>query len=554
MKAWNVAKSAVEIFAETVSDLSLSNRLLKHLLATGWTFEEVDEWLAGMPKGKDGFWVKARLRFNTEHGRGEALAKKLCKEVRKNPEDLDGVFVLLDALYSARFVGEKKLELSWMPKEIRSKLATDAEEIARKLKRLENWEEAKSFYERAIDTPLTEEEVRRLRMSQIPLPPKKVRAMFEAGTRDSLAECLLELGRNAEAQKWMQEADDIRKKHNIDRNARFAGMVQGASGQRVIEGRIKEEEKDSESDPEYWRERAQYYRGRKEAALEEEALLKGLALCEPQLEPNPPTKGHMDMRGWLLANYAHFLRRQSRIVDAAKILRTELQQAPACSGSAKQAASVLATDFEKQVKANDEILWRWLGNRPLWDYTEERLLWQMLENADRDSLNQHFTRAEEMTQDADPSRALTLGWIMNRLQCAKRSIPLLKQAVEKAEDEEFKKRASFELFSSYLDTGDWKHAEALIPVASNRLNAGELPRWCSRVAANAAKTRARDDAMRLWGRVSNLCPCRFDGMEDFVGAGLGSELKTFYEKMRKRMPLSDVPDKALAALEEFGVQ
>jgi tetratricopeptide (TPR) repeat protein len=272
--AWDVAKATVEEFADNVSDLALDNRMINHFLNSGWTIEKVDEWLARMPEGTRNYWVKERLRFNVKHGRGEALVRELTDNVRHNPQDIEGAVALLDALAYARHAGDEEWNLSWMAKTLKPKRATEAERIASGLKTLAAWPTAVTFYKKAVDIPLTEEETRKLGiLCAIFVPSEKLRAMFAVRAREALAECLLKLGRKDEAQKWMVEAADIRKEHDLGLNALFAGQVQAESGRRTLEGRIREEETKSESDPRYWRERARYYRGRNEPGREEEALL-----------------------------------------------------------------------------------------------------------------------------------------------------------------------------------------------------------------------------------------------------------------------------------------
>ena len=99
------------------------------------------------------------------------------------------------------------------------------------------------------------------------------------------------------------------------------------------------------------------------------------------------------------------------------------------------------------------MLWTWLGNRPTWQQlgdggmaVESRLLGAMLDKAKRDELEGYLSRAEKLAFGNDPSRALALGGIETRMGFAQRSIPLLEQAVEEAQDKELKKRAVFSLF------------------------------------------------------------------------------------------------------------
>ena len=550
--SWDVAKAIVEVFADNISEMTL-NRLLKYFLKSGWTVEKVDKWLDGMPKGTQNFWVKERLRFNMEHGRGEALMRELSDNVREDTEDIEGAVAFLDAMIYARCAGDERWKLSWMAKTLNPKLATQAEKIASRLKILAKWKTAIKFYRQAIHIPLTEKESRKLGMMYaVFVPVERLRVMFAVHAREEMAECLLKLGRKNQAQIWMVEAADIREKHNLGLNALFAGKVQAESGQRIIEGRIKKKEKKYADDPQYWQKRAHYYWGRNEPVQEEGALLKGLAVTTPQPELERRDRGRcVDWRTSLLSNYAHFLMREKRIGEAVALLRKEIKQSPTVSESAKRAAYLLASDLYKQISVDDPVLWNWLTNRPKWEYTEERLLWRMLENAKRDDLDKYFIRAEKCVFGKDPSRAYTLGCIMNRMHFPKRSISLLKYALGNGLDKELKKRAVFKLFESYLDTGDWKHAKKVFPDAAKRLTTlKELSKWYSRVAVAAAKAGAKTDAMRIWSRVANLNPFQIDGMEYLIEAGLRKELKKFYRKMQKDMPSSEFPTKALMALEK----
>jgi len=551
LREWDAAKVTLEVFADNVSELALWNRLLEHFLESGWTVEDVDRWLAEMPSGVDNFWIKERLNFGLTKGRADALLKELADAVRGNPADTGGAIAFLDVLVYARHAKKGDWDLSWMGEITKPALATQAEKLASRLRMLESWAAAAGFYLQAADKPLTEAECRELgSMCQIMIPPERLLAMFAASVREGLADCLLQLGRNDEAQAWMVKAADIRKEHRLGLNALFAGRVQAASGQRTIEGQIQEEEVESEDDPRYWQERARYYRGRNEPAQEEEALLRGLALTRPEPEPQRPSKAHRDWRSWLLADYARFLARQERTDEAVALLRKEMEEAPAASESSARAANLLAFDFEKQVTADDEVLWHWLEDRPKWEHTEQRLLWRMLEKADRGDLDRHFKRAETLAFGNRVSRASTLGWIMNRLDFAARSIPLLRYAVDNTDDQELIKSTRFTLFESYLDTGDWKNAEQVFPAVSDRLTHGELPSWSARVTVLAARDGAKDDAMRMWRQIANLSPVYMDRLPDLARAGLRDALREFYKEMRKAMPSSVVPDRALRILAE----
>ncbi len=547
--AWELAQRVVEVFADNVSELNLENRLLEHLLESGRNIEEIDRWLAGMPTGRDGFWIKERLRFSNVHGRAQRLIEELTGHIRRDPNNIEHVIVFLDGLAGARHTGQESWDLSWLPETIHPRLATQMERIASRLQMLAQWQTSATFYRQAVDMSLTDEEVQdRGANHQMYMPPEKVRAAFDAQVRDGLAKCLLEMDRAEEAQKWMVESADIRAEHGFGLHALFAGQVQQASGQRVIERRMWEEEEQRADDPEYWRRRALYYRGRNEPDQEEYALQRGLALTTPQPRPQTASKGYTDMRRWLLGDYAHFLMRMDRTPEAVALLRSEIEQAPAEALSAERAANLLAFTFEKHVTAGDALLWTWLAHRPKWEHTESRLLWRMLESVPREGLEPYFEQAESLASQADPSRATALGWIMNRMGHPKRSIALLEYAVEKASNSELREEATFTLFESCLDAGHWKRAEQIFPEARKRLSPTEVPTWCSRIAAVAGQAGDRDDALRIWRVAARLNPSDLTSLPALAAAGLHDQLAAFYWDMATKLPSSETPPRALTML------
>jgi hypothetical protein len=254
----------------------------------------------------------------------------------------------------------------------------------------------------------------------------------------------------------------------------------------------------------------------------------------------------------MLSDYARFLQRQNREAEAAALLHRELEQAPANAESAEGAAYLLASEFPQHVDPKDEILWTWLAGRPKWESTEERLLGRMLENAPRDVLDGFLARGEKLASGQDPSRAKTLGCIMNCMGLAKRSIPLLEYAAQHAPDTEFGETAVFTLFESCLDIGAWKRAEELLPQATGRLTAAEAPEWCSRLALVAAQTGAKADALRLWRMAAGTDLTELADLSRLSSAGLREELTAFYAETARKIPSSEVPGKALRILQSAG--
>jgi tetratricopeptide (TPR) repeat protein len=548
-EAWEVARQLAEVFADNIQELPLESRLLTHFTAAGWSVDAIDEWLAARPAGREGFWIKERLRFNSSHGRADKLIEKLSAEVRANPENINAAIQFLDAVLYSSSGPEKRWELSWIADTIHPTRATDAQEIARRLQRLREWASAATFFRAALAIPLSAEEVHKLgSMSQAVLPRETIAARFIVEAREGLSECLLILGDKAEAQRLMEEAVVLRRERDLGDNMQFAGRTQAATGARVIESAILEEQKKSEKDPEYWLERAAYYRGREEAAAEEEAYRKALALTEPKPRPEHPGKGFADLRSTVISNLDRFLTQHQREDEALVLLLKELQDSPAQSVSVERAAYLIAFEHRERIAPDEDTYWRWLSNRPVWDHTEERLLWELLRRVDPPKLDAYLTRAEKLSDSAHPSRNRALGWVMNRMNFAARSIPLLQDAVTRLADKEQRDSAQFTLFESYLGIGDWQHAEALFPETSRRLTGHEIPSWQGRIAVAAARAGAKTDALRIWKSATNVNPCFIGSLDDLAAADLTTELRAFYVEFSKRLPSSVVPARALKIL------
>ncbi len=258
-------------------------------------------------------------------------------------------------------------------------------------------------------------------------------------------------------------------------------------------------------------------------------------------------KGPPDRRSQFLSQYARFLARQKRADEAVGLLRREIAQAPPNTASAQAAARILAYDFGKHVRPDNEALWNWLAHQPKWEYSAERLLWRMLGNARQEDRDRWFTRAERLTEGSDASRAHTLGWIMNRMKAAQRSIPLLERALEDADNEELKDDTAFTLFGSYLDVGDWRRADRIYPLAAKRMSE---PHGRTRIAVMAAKGETKGDAMRIWKSAATVYPYDLRSIRPLAQLGLKDELTQHYRDMQKTLPTSQIPERALKVLEK----
>ncbi|MFC1712392.1 hypothetical protein ACFL6S_01920 [Candidatus Poribacteria bacterium] len=549
--AWDVAQSVVEIFADNISGArahETTSRLLKHFVTSGWSVEDVDNWLAQKPRGRDNFWLKERLRFKVQHNlKAKELVSQLAEAVKQNPSDIPGAVDFLDILIHApRDIHQ--WDVSWIGEVCKPDQALPAVELADRLKMLEAWDAAPKFYRHAIATPLTGQEVYQLmRTVQIVLSGPATRARFAVRIRESLCVCLLKFGETAEAQKLVEEAAAIRAENNLGDNTYLAGEVQAASGARVIENRVLEEEEKSGDQPQYWLDRALYHKGRSEIDHEENAYKKALSLT-PSV-PRPRGKVPGNMRDVVIQCYTRFLMRQKRDMDAVSLLKQELQEAPD-SSSSQVAARMLTHELQEMLDPTENTYWTWLERRMKWEHVEERLLRDMLAMVEREELEPYFARAERLAEGTDPSRSKALGFIMNQMSFPRRSIPLLKYAAKEVDDENLREEVNLCLLESYLDCRDWKHAEQIFLQVANSLSAKQLSKWLAKIAVIAARMGAREDAMRIWNAVSNICPTELESIRKLVAAGLGKELKEHYQDMQMKLPESVVPLMALRIIDE----
>jgi hypothetical protein len=252
----------------------------------------------------------------------------------------------------------------------------------------------------------------------------------------------------------------------------------------------------------------------------------------------------------VMTDYEGFLTRQGRENEAMALLLKELKEAPAESESAESTARLIAYHHPKQIAPDEETYWRWLAARPKWEISEERLLWELLQRVERTKLDPYLTRAEALAAEAHPSRNSALGWVMNRMGLPARSIPLLRDALARADENELRKRTGFTLFESCLDFKDWKQAEEAFPDAAQQLTGREIPEWLGRSAVLAARAGAKDDALRIWKSAANVNPCCFGPLDDLAKAGLARELREFYRKFGAQLPTSRVPALAMKILED----
>jgi len=250
----------------------------------------------------------------------------------------------------------------------------------------------------------------------------------------------------------------------------------------------------------------------------------------------------------VVSHYERFLDRQGRAAEAVGLLRDQIRGAPLDSHVAKVAVSRLGVHYSAQLVADDAVCWDWLRRRPAWDHAEQRMLWEMLQNARDGEREVLLKRAERLADGTHPTRAYAVGWVLNRLDLPRRSLPPLRDARARAEDPEAKRRSTHTLFESYLACGLWREAEGILAVATAGMGTGDLLTRHAAMAACAARAGAGDDALRLWHRRMSIDPMDFGGIDALVGAGLAKRLRNAYARRTDTYPGSIVAARADRAI------
>lgn len=525
--------------------------LVKHMCSeskqNATALDAVDNWIKSRFAFNEGYWWRLRMTFADESGRRKQILADFAQRVKDKPADIDR----LRWFISASDEGAEKADVHWVCNTVQPKLAYHNYRVA-------EWmctrhpSEAIYYLKRAQSIPFTPQDEKEIkdflrRYSAMPANLSTVPQVkqFSIWVRSMLAECYQKAGQSQEAQAiLLQLSKESGGQVPTYALSQLAGQIQSTTPTRPLEQQIKGAEVKNEDSIDYWRGRADYYRGRKEVEQERSAWLRALKLAKSKQDQSAqfylPT---------IVSSYANFLRTNENAQAAVRFIWSEFD-----SNSSVEFRTKLVRDLEQSFETDrtsylspsDDRLWQLLKQINIWSYTEERILWRMARNAKAVERQQLWKRAEALAL-GNGSREFTLGWIMNRCQEAKRSIPLLQEAC-KSNDKDLKQRAQFTLFESYLDVFDWRRAEEIWPVASLRLTSEEKPEWLSRIAIAAARSGDKDNSLRLWRLKDSIDLSAINNLDEMVKYGMKDKLVNYYQDLKKSKPASSIPGEALKRL------
>jgi hypothetical protein len=544
-----------------------------------WSLEgdakELDSWLAARAKQHDK-WLEWRIHLRVQLGTINELLDGLAADAKARPEDVERAFSYLNANNLAgrpqdvawlAGIFEVWLESASAPRtayelyELGGRLQTEFPQIAAKV------------FEHSLALPFTERDMQLVGervITRFSVAPR-VRSwdkQLRFWTKRQLANTYRALNRPQAAQKLIEDlvaakADDDIMPEDVHE---MAGGVQAQSGMRVVEAKILRDEATERGSATYWVERAQYYKGRKEYDAVMDTYRQGFA----HLPIKPGDRASMRARFLMLGAFATFVRyadgdekRQERRAEMKQVLRREFSMAPPETEYAFSVVKMIADndfDFDDLRDAllvkNKNLLARVLAARDAWTAEEEWLIEKVVcrEAVPPEQKADFWRRLEALAGSGAPSRSFHLASALVDCKEARRAVPLLighlKHVRERrGEGDEFMEEQTVDrLFTAYLDAGNWQAAEKLL-LGRRGLTGKQLLYELPRVALAAAREGAANDALRLWRMKSNLDRRRLDELASLSTTVAREPLREMYAQMRKKDPLSFVPDRALKLLQ-----
>jgi tetratricopeptide (TPR) repeat protein len=537
--------------------------------------KELDAWLAASVEQHSG-WFQFYIARRVQSGTINELLDALATDVKAHPEDMEHAFhylkvndlagrpqnvAWLAGIFEAWLQGTSAPRSAYEFYELGGRLPAELSQIAAKA------------YERSLALPFTERDMQLIREQVIirfAVSPrvKNWDKQLRFWTKRQLAETYQALKQPQAAQKLIEELVTMKGDSDImlEDVHQLAGAVQAQSGMRVVETKILRDEATERESAAYWMERAEYYKGRKEHDMAMDTYRRAFA----HLPLKPDDKASASARFLLLSSFTTFVRyaegdekRDERRAELKQVLRREFTMTAPETEYAYRVAKMIADnefDFDdlrdSLLVKNKNVLGRLLGARKEWTNDEE---WLIEETVCREAVSPErkadfWPQLEALAKSGAASRSYYLAVALVDCKEARRAIPLLISYLRhirasRAERAKFmEEEAVNKLFAAYLGAGNWQAAEKLL---FNRegLTGKQLVEELSRVALAAAREEALDDALRLWSMTSNLDRRYLDELVPLSKTVAREPLREMYAQMKKKDPLSFVPDRALRILQ-----
>ena len=561
---------ALRAYSEQIMsvDTSIAEQLVRLWEKEG-DAKELDTWLAARG-GQSVEWSRRRIYLRARLGTIKELLDELAAEVKANPEDRARVSLYLEA----NNLANRLQDVSWLAEALQPRNAFEFYEVG-SLLRTDAPETATRLLEKSLEQPFTEQDMTLIReriLSRFPIQPRvrNWEKQLRFWTKKHLAELYRTLNQPHAAQIMVEQLVAMKADEDImtEDVHQLAGAVQAQSGMRVVEAGILRDEANERASLPYWLERARYYAGRKEYATVMETYRQALVHLPLKLQEAATVGARLT----LLQAFTMFAtsrdahedgKRQERREEIKQILRREFTSAPLETLYALGVARIVANDEfelddlkEALFVRDKDALSRVLAARTEWAGEENWLIESIVcrESVSPQSKTHFWAQLETLATDGAASRAFHLADAMLSCREPGRAIPLLlgylrQTKAERDDKARFREEQGMSLLiNAYLDTDNWRAAEKLL-LSREDLTERELIYELSLIAQVAARAGAFSDAVRLWKMKSNLDRRPLDGLGQLATTKAKEPLREFYLQMKKKDPLSFVPDAALRFLQ-----
>lgn len=529
--------------------------------------KELDSWLAARAVANDQWWINdqwlmQRVYLRQRLGTVNEIIDALASDLRANPRDERRLERYL------RIAPYGPQNVAWVADIYEMKLAFDYFKLGSRLVH-EAPATAVPLLQKSLQIPFTDQDAKLtadlFSWGRSVMPAIKVNweKQLRYWAKLDLVTCYRALNQPLQAQPLVEELVNI-KGDDIERRDvhTMAGAVQAASGQRVVETKILQDEVARRATKAYWLERTAYYDGRGEYKLEAESFREALRAI-----PNNPRDSNSAWdRLEVVEAFCFFLARYGEDADARhqeleELMRREFTSAPPDSIYAFRVALRLLGQNEFEVDAlrislltkQPALVAKIFAGRKEWEHDEERLIEQLVEGDEvtPEQKAKIWSELERLVNHPGSTRAYTLAQALIGEKEWARVIPLLEGYVQNAPSSDpdgYHASAVDDLFDAYNHTGDWQKAEKLLR-SRKELSEGSYSQRLGRIAVAAAQQGAPNEAMRLWRLSSNLDRRQLEALPELARAGVKPQLLAMYSQMKKDDPQSSAPDLALRLLQ-----
>jgi len=490
-----------------------------------------EESPSGLQRGN---WSRFHWQLLADDGELANHVDALAERIKQNPADADLVFEYV----GARLIlpEQQRRPAVWLAESSRLERALHNFALGQMF-RLYTPEATILFYDRSLACPVTDYDRQHFNEFSgwaMYVPPEEAERRLRSAVKAGLAEACFRVKNLDRAQELVEELTS-KQGGELEDLAPFllAGQVQAASGQRAVEGRIKQAEEENKDSILYWLNRAKYYCGRNEMDKADEAYQAALKLPE-----EPENSWHFDA----VRDYGWFLVGQERFADANRVYRDELKRigpkAPQANFWLNRLQFQVDPKGGERLKWNEPLVWDWLAaqkNR-FGQEAQRRLVWVAKRAGNSDEFEK---QALALAAEPRPAQLqFCLGDIFRGRGKAQAGVSMMAEAYARSPRTEWPgdPRGAAQLFRAQLGQGDLAAAEKLLDRLMSEPGYGDNPYWLDEFSLVAARNRAPELAMRLWRAKANMDLTDQVGLDDLAASGLGDRLRDYYTALAKRAP------------------